>query len=163
MFILDGCQIVAIEPNLVRGLAECHVCLLSIQRQSFVPLQDKYPSPSPVPLSPSFVPFPISFYSVPCLCPLTLPSVPVGQISLLSAENLVLAALSQYFSFQCSPCTLHPESGYDLLLALPDIIYSTCLFLNWSVLRKFWERVALLIFSICALVFIYMFFWLWFF
>ena len=41
------------------------------------------------------------------------------------------------------------------------IIYTVCWLwcLNWSVLRTFWKRAALLIFSMCLLVFLYMFFW----
>lgn len=71
----------------------CHVCLLPFQRQSFLPLGQIplppflcFPSPSPLP-------------SISYLCPLSLPSVPLGQINLLSAENLVLGCLELTWRF----------------------------------------------------------------
>lgn len=56
----------------------------------------------------------------------------------------------------------HHESGFDLLPcfhAFPDIIYTTskAIVFNCSVLKKFWGKAALLIFSMYLLMFIYMF------
>ena len=52
-----------------------------------------------------------------------------------------------------------PWSGYGLLssfCAFPDIIYS--IYLNCCIIRKYWKKAALLIFSMCLLSFIYMVF-----
>ena len=66
-----------------------HLCLLSIQRQSFVPLgQITLPS---LPCCLPFLPHPLS----PVFVSYSLPFVPLGQINLLCAENLVLGVLSQ--------------------------------------------------------------------
>lgn len=67
-----------------------HICLLSIQWQSFVPHWDKYPPPLPVPLSPlSFVPFPSTLPRISCLCPFFLALFPLEQMTLLCAKKLV--------------------------------------------------------------------------
>ena len=80
----------------------CHICLLSIQRQSFVllhSLPDKHLSPlslfSPLPWSLSLLPLPLSSGFAPYACPLSF----WGQISLLCAENLALGVPSLTFSF----------------------------------------------------------------
>ena len=88
-----------------------HLCLLSIQRQSFVP-RDKYPSTVSLVLLP-LLPSSLS----PVLLSYPLPSVPPGQINLLCAENLVLG---------CPPLTLRlprVEWQYPVLCSL-DL--STC-------------------------------------
>lgn len=45
-----------------------------------------------------------------------------------------------------------------VLSQIESIVCAMPLCSSWSVLRKFWERAALLIFSRCLLVLIYMFF-----
>lgn len=57
--------------------------------------QTDNPAPSPCSLPPS----PSSSSSVSYLCPLSLPSVPLGKISLLCAENLDLGSLGNISSF----------------------------------------------------------------
>ena len=73
-----------------------HVCLLSIQRQSFVlfPFGKNIPAFSPWSLH--LLPLPLS----PVFVSNSLPSVPLGQINLSCAENLILRVLSQNWSFQ---------------------------------------------------------------
>lgn len=62
------------------------------------------------------------------------------------------------YSGCCPKCA---QSGYDFLPcfhSFPGSLYSTCqaiVFMNWSILSKFWERAALSIFSMCLLAFIY--------
>ena len=64
-----------------------HICLLSIQRQSFAPC-GRYPLP--LSLAP-FLSTPLfpSSSSISCVCPLSLLSIPLKQINLPCAKNLV--------------------------------------------------------------------------
>lgn len=59
-------------------------------------------------------------------------------------------------------CQVHPESGYGLLpcLCAFQIYFMVCArqwFLNWSVLRKNSGKADLSIFTMCLLLFVYMF------
>lgn len=58
-------------------------------------------------------------------------------------------------------CALNLDISLCLAYAFPVISYriSRQLYLNWSILRKFWGRAALLTFNMCLLMFIFMFFW----
>lgn len=71
-----------------------HICLLSIQRQAFVP----WGQISLLPLL-CFLPLlPHPLFSVSVFY--SLPSVPLGKMNLLCARNLVLVVQRQYLPFQ---------------------------------------------------------------
>ena len=112
-------------------------------------------TPHPLSLAPSlpsplFPSLSLSF-SISCLCPLVLCLSEANKFLLCwelglggPEPILFLSVFSLYPNLDMTFC---------LLSQIKSIV---CL--NWSVLRKFWERAALLIFSMCLLVFIYMFF-----
>lgn len=63
---------------------------------------------------------------------------------------------------QSGQCTLNLHMAFRLAFVLSHIEYTVCArqwYLNWSVLRRFWERTALIIFSMCWLMFISTFSW----
>lgn len=66
----------------------------------------------------------------------------------------------------CTECCHHHILNWDtafcpafILSQIKSIVHGRLWCLNCSVLRKFWKRMALLIFSICLTAFIYMFLW----
>lgn len=79
-----------------------YICLLSSQRQSFVPLQGTYPSSFPLVPFLFFILSLLSFISYPLL------SVPLGQINLFCAQNLVVGVPSQYFPFMVNVDKIDP-------------------------------------------------------
>lgn len=70
-----------------------HVCLLSSQRQSFVPLGQ-------TPCTSSFVPFPFSLAAVSRVCLLILCTPFLWRNKSPLHQELVLGVLSRYFSSQ---------------------------------------------------------------
>lgn len=66
----------------------------------------------------------------------------------------------------CTNCCHHHILNWDtaffpasILSQIKSIVYGRLWCLNCSGLRKFWKRMALLIFSMCLPAFIYMFLW----
>lgn len=55
----------------------------------------------------------------------------------------------------CPRCTLNLDTAFclDFMFSkIKSIVHARQLCLNWSVLRRFWERATLLIFKMCLLV-----------
>jgi hypothetical protein len=76
----------------------CRVWLFSVQRQSLLSIPPPWKNTPPPSLAP-FLPFPLlpsSSSSISWSLSLTLPSVSLGQMTLLCAENL---GILRYFSF----------------------------------------------------------------
>jgi hypothetical protein len=81
---------------------------------------------------------------------------------LVGYQNLAAESSSVKGHTECRPqCALNLDMAVCLAFTLSQIYSIVCarqLCLHRSVLRKFWERAALLTFRMCLLVFVYMFF-----